>query len=155
MPLLEHASNHPPLSLGCSRCWAWPWGYWWCHFQTWAALYASERIGGVDGQTLNCLWGQHLWLERVAPALLLNGLSGDRKRLVMIEWLTQINKRNCYTLWFVGLKNRKTRQIKHIFKMHTRYLFGSVGSRQVFFHLLLQRLTKVVVCGILKVGLYL
>lgn len=35
------------------------------------------------------------------------------------------------------------------------YLFGSVGGRQVFFHLLLHRLADVVVCRILQVRLYL
>lgn len=38
---------------------------------------------------------------------------------------------------------------------YEKYLFGGVGGGQVFLHLLLHRLTDVVVCRILKVGLYL
>lgn len=40
-------------------------------------------------------------------------------------------------------------------KRTDRYLFGGTGGGQVFFYLLPPRLTDVVVCRILKVGLYL
>lgn len=75
----------------------------------------------------------------------------------------------CHAMWMVGHaadpwnklicthrhKQISGRELKQTDRQTDKYLFGGVGGGQVLFHLLLLRLADVVVCRILKVGLYL